>query len=159
MHIEAKIGELGLVLPEPPQVPPGITLSFAWVRMRGNRAYFSGHGALNADGSIAELLGKVGGELSVDQGYNAARLTALSVLASLKRELDDLDRVTAWLFVQGFVNTVPGLTQTTNVINGFSDLIVQLYGETGEHARFAVGVAALPLNVPVSIGGEVEIAS
>jgi hypothetical protein len=81
-------------------------------------------------------------------------------LASLKRERGDLDRVTAWLLVQGFVNTVPGLTQTTNVINGFSDLILQLYGqEAGEHARFAVGVAALPLNVPVSIAGEVEIAN
>lgn len=159
MRIEAKLHDLGLVLPDPLRVPPGITLSFAWVRVRGERAFFSGHGALNPDGSIAEPFGKVGEELTVEQGYGAARLTALSVLASLKRELGDLDRVTAWLTVQGFVNAEPGLPQTTNVINGFSGLILDLYGpEAGAHARFAVGVAALPLNVPVSIGGEVEIA-
>ena len=159
MRVEAKLQELGLVLPEPPRIPPGVTLSFAWVRVRGNRAFFAGHGALNSDGSIAEPFGKVGEELTVEQGYGAARLTALSVLASLQRALGDLDRVTAWLTVQGFVNAVPGLAQTTNVVNGFSDLILELYGpEAGEHARVAVGVAALPLNVPVSITGEVEIA-
>jgi enamine deaminase RidA (YjgF/YER057c/UK114 family) len=135
MQIEAKLEKLGLVLPDPIELPPGVKLSFAWVRVHGNRAYVSGHGPLNPDGSIAGPLGKVGTEVSPEEGYQAARLTALSILSSLKRELGDLDRVTAWLMVYGLVNAVPGFTQTTNVINGFSDLILELYGpEAGMHA-------------------------
>jgi enamine deaminase RidA (YjgF/YER057c/UK114 family) len=158
MRIEAKLEELGLALPEPIKLPPGVKLSFAWVRVHGNRAYVSGHGPLNPDGSIAGPLGKVGAEVSPEEGYQAARLTALSVLSSLKRELGDLDRVTAWLMVYGLVNAVPDFTQTTNVINGFSDLILELYGpEAGMHARMAPGMATLPLRLPVTIAAEVEI--
>jgi enamine deaminase RidA (YjgF/YER057c/UK114 family) len=123
-----------------------------------DRAYVAGIGPLNPDGSIAEPLGKVGVELSAEEGYQAARLTALSVLDILKRELGDLDRVTAWLMVYGLVNAVPDFTLTTKVINGFSDLIVELYGpEAGMHARMAPGVATLPLGVPVTIAAEVAI--
>ena len=136
MRVEAKLEELGLTLPEPPKLPPGVQLSFAWVRVYQDRAYVAGQGPLNPDGSIAEPLGKVGVDLSPGQGYQAARLTALTILSSLKRELGDLDRVTAWLMVYGLVNADPEFTLTTNVINGFSDLILELYGpEVGKHAR------------------------
>ena len=160
MRVEAKLAELGLRLPEPPKLPPGVQLSFAWVRVHQDRAYIAGQGPLNPDGSIAEPLGKVGVDLSVEEGYQAARLSALTVLSSLKRELGDLDRVTAWLMVYGLVNADPDFTLTTNVINGFSDLILELYGpEVGEHARMAPGLATLPLGVPVTIAAEVAISS
>jgi enamine deaminase RidA (YjgF/YER057c/UK114 family) len=135
-----------------------LRVSFAWVRVHGDRAYISGHGPQNPDGSIAEPLGKVGVEVSPERAYELARLTVLSALGSLKRELGDLDRVSAWLMVHGMVNAVPDFAQTTNVINGFSDLIVELYGpEAGTHARMAPGVATLPLGMPVVIGAEVAI--
>ena len=158
MNVAQRLLALGLTLPPPVAVPPGWSMPFAWVRVRGNRAYIAGHGPQNPDGSIAKPLGKVGAEVSVEEGYQAARLTALSILASLQRALGDLDRVTAWLQVRGMVNAAPGFTQTTAVINGFSDLILELYGpEVGEHARSAVGMAELPLSIPVEIEGEVEI--
>ena len=96
--------------------------------------------------------------MSPEQGYEAARLTALAILASLKRELGDLDRVTAWLKVFGIVNAAPGFAEQPNVINGFSDLILGVYGpEAGDHARSAVGRAELPLGLPEEIEAEVEI--
>jgi enamine deaminase RidA (YjgF/YER057c/UK114 family) len=160
MRIEAKLDELGLVLPEPPKIPPEMRVSFAWVRVHKDRAYIAGHGPQNPDGSVAHPLGKVGADLSLEEGYQAARLTALSILGGLKRELGDLDRVTAWLMAYGFVNAAPDFTLTTNVINGFSDLIVELYGpEAGTHARSAPGMATLPLGVPVIIAAEVAIGS
>lgn len=158
MQIEAKLKELGLVLPEPLKFPQGMQLPFDWVRVRGNRAYISGHGPLNPDGSLALMQGKVGGNVSVEEGYQAARLVALAILGSLKRALGDLDRVTAWLRVHGMVNSAPGFNQQPIVINGFSDLILELYGsEAGQHARSAVGMAELPLGIPVEIEAEVEI--
>jgi enamine deaminase RidA (YjgF/YER057c/UK114 family) len=108
MHIEAKLEELGLVLPEPMQVPQGLRLPFSWVRVRGNRAYISGHIALNSDGSVAGPLGKVGTEVSAEEGYQSARRVALAHLASLKRTLGDLNRVSAWLRVFAMVNVAPG---------------------------------------------------
>ena len=107
MNIETKLAEMGLTLPEPMQAPEGMRLPYAQVRVRGNRAYISGHGPLNADGSLPKPLGKVGAEVSLEQGYQAARLAALAMLSSLKRELGDLDRVTAWLRVFGMVNSAP----------------------------------------------------
>ena len=158
MRIEAKLEEMGLVLPEPVKLPLGVRLSFAWVRVRGDRAYVSGHGPLNSDGSPAGPFGKVGMEVSPEEGYEAAGRTALSMLGSLKRELGDLDRVSAWLAVHGMVNAAPDFRGTTNVINGFSDMILELYGpEAGMHARTAVGMAALPLGLPVTIAAEVEV--
>ena len=158
MQIEAKLEALGLVLPEPLKAPPGMRLPFAHVRVRGNRAYIAGHGPQNPDGSLAQPLGKVGADLSLEEGYQAARLVALAILGSLKRTLGDLDRVTAWLRVFGMVNSAPGFTQQPSVINGFSDLILELYGvEAGQHARSAVGMAELPVGIPVEIEAEVEI--
>ena len=158
VEVEAKLEELGLVLPEPLKTPPGLVLPFSWVRAHGGRAYVSGHVPLDPDGSIARPLSKVGAEVSEEQAYEAARLTALAILASLKRALGDLDRVAAWLRVFGMVNTAPGFDKQPNVINGFSDLILELYGpEAGDHARSAVGMAGLPVGVPVEIEAEVEI--
>src|SRR5919202_282087 len=158
MKVESELEKLGLVLPEPPKVPSGLRLPFAWVRVHGDRAYVSGHGPQNPDGSISGPFGKVGAQLSPEEGYQAARLTALSVLGSLKRELGELDRVVAWLRVFGMVNSAPGFTQQPNVINGFSDLIIEEYGpEVGGHARSAVGMAELPLGIPVEIEAEVKI--
>ncbi len=158
LTIEAKLQEMGLTLPGPLKLPPGLVLPFAWVRVRGNRAYISGHGPQNPDGSLAEPLGKVGKDLTAVQGYQMARLTALGILGSLKRELGELDRVTAWLRVFGMVNSAPGFNQHPSVINGFSDLILELYGpDRGNHSRSAVGMAELPLGIPVEIEAEVEI--
>ncbi|MCP4418769.1 MAG: RidA family protein [Chloroflexi bacterium] len=158
--IEDKLKALGLALPEPIKLPPEMKLSFPWVRVRGNRAYISGHGPLNPDGSVAQPLGKVGKDLSVAQAYQAAQLTTLAILSSLKRELGNLDRVAAWLRVFGMVNSAPGFNQQPQVINGFSDLILELYGsKRGEHARSAVGMAELPFGIPVEIEAEIEIIS
>src|SRR5437867_12357919 len=159
MQIEAKLQTLGLVLPAAPKVPPGIKISFVWTRMRGNRIYVSGHSPQAPDGSFVGPFGKVPTEVSLEAAQQAARATALSILASLKRELGDLDRVTAWLMVYGMVNAEPGYGQTTNAINGFSDLIVDLFGtEVGAHARVAVGMAALPLDNAVTVAAEVAVA-
>jgi enamine deaminase RidA (YjgF/YER057c/UK114 family) len=157
MLIEDKLAALGLALPAPMQAPPGIELPFAWVRVRGNRAYISGHIPQNPDGSMAQPLGKVGAEVTAEQGYEAARLVALAHLGSLKRTLGDLDRVTAWLRVFAMVNVAPGFNETPRVTNGYSDLILELYGpEAGMHARSSIGMM-LPLNAPVNCEAEVEI--
>ncbi len=155
---DARLQQLGLTLPEPMKLPPGVTLPFPWVRLRGNRAYISGHAPQNVDGSLAAPLGKVDADVSLDEGYQAARLTALSILGSLKRELGDLDRVVTWLRVFGMVNSAPGFNRQPQVINGFSDLILEVYGsDRGRHARSAVGMAELPFGIPVEIEAEVEV--
>lgn len=158
MHIERRITELGLVLPQPLTPPPGVELPFPFVRIRGTRAFVSGHGPLNPDGSITGPFGKVGTDVTLEQATKAAELTGLAMLSSLRAALGDLDRVTAWLRVFGMVNTAPGFTATPSVINGCSELILRLWGaERGAHARSAVGMAALPFDLPVEIEAEVEI--
>jgi enamine deaminase RidA (YjgF/YER057c/UK114 family) len=157
-RIEDRLRAMRLILPPPMQPPAGVVLPFLFVRVIGGRAMISGHAPQNPDGSLAEPLGKLGREVSLEQGCAAAKLTALSILGSLKRALGDLDRVTAWPRVFGMVNSAPGFNQQPSVINGFSDLILELYGaEVGAHCRSAVGVAELPFNIPVEIEGEVEI--
>ncbi len=156
-RIEQRLAALGLVLPPPVTPPPGVLLPFQFVRLIGRRAIISGHGPLNADGRIATPLGKLGAELTVEQGYTAARLTGLAMLGSLQRALGDLDRITAWTRVFGMVASAPGFQQQPAVINGFSDLILELFGpDIGAHARSAVGMAELPFGIPVEIEGEVE---
>lgn len=160
MRIESKLAERGLILPQPMTADPSVRLPFAEVRVRGARAFISGHGPLNPDGTFAPPFGKVGQDVSLDDAYLAAQKTALAMLASLKRELGDLDRITAWLRVFGMVNVAPGFDKTPAVINGCSDLLLDLFGpEVGAHARSAVGMAALPFNIPVEIEAEVEIAT
>jgi enamine deaminase RidA (YjgF/YER057c/UK114 family) len=156
--IESRLAALGLHLPAPLQVPPGVKLPFQFVRIAGTHAYISGHGPQNADGSIAQPLGKLGRELTVEQGYQQARAVALAILGSLKRALGELDRVRQWNRVFGMVNSAPGFNRQPAVINGFSDLILELYGpEAGGHARSAVGMAELPFDIPVEIEAEVDL--
>lgn len=158
MEIEKRLAAMGLALAEPMIGPPGARLPFVNVRIWEGRAYVAGHGPLNPDGSLADIRGKVGAEVTLEQGYAAARMTALAILGSLKRELGDLDRIVAWLRVFGMVNVAPGFNQPPAVINGFSDLILELYGEeAGRHARSAVGMAVLPFDIPVEIEAEVAI--
>jgi enamine deaminase RidA (YjgF/YER057c/UK114 family) len=156
--IEDRLRALGLQLPAPLALPPGAKLPFPWVRVVGDRALISGHGPTNPDGTIAKPLGKVGAEVSEAQAYEAARLTALAILGSLQRELGSLERIAAWVRVFGMVNSAPGFGRQPAVINGFTDLILEVFGEErGAHARSAVGMAELPFGIPVEIEGEVLI--
>lgn len=158
MSIAERLRALALVLPAPTTPPPGAKLPFAWVRVIGDRALVSGHGPTNPDGTLALPLGKDGAEVTLDQGYAAARLTALAMLASLQRELGDLERVERWVRAFGMVNAAPGFDRDPAVINGFSDLILELWGpERGQHARSAVGMAGLPFGIPVEIEAEVTL--
>jgi hypothetical protein len=155
---EQSLTALGLTLPPALQPPAGVSLPFQFVRIVGRRALISGHGPQSPDGSIARPLGKVGRDLTLEQGYAAARLTALSILGSLHRALGDLDRIAAWGRVFGMVNSAPGFNRQPGVINGFSDLVLELFGpEVGAHSRSAVGMAGLPFDIPVEIEGEVEL--
>jgi enamine deaminase RidA (YjgF/YER057c/UK114 family) len=140
-------------------VPPNVKTPSVWIRLRGDKAYISGHGPQNPDGSPAGPFGKVGTkDVSAEQGYESAKLAFLSILGSLKRELGSLDKVAAWLQVRVMINTVEGFINTANVADGFSDLILTLYGhEIGMHARSAIGVQALPVNLPVIIDALVEV--
>ncbi|MBS0452195.1 MAG: RidA family protein [Proteobacteria bacterium] len=156
--VQQRLDALGLVLPQPVEPPPGVVLPFQFVRVHGSRAFISGHGPTNADGSLARPLGKVGRDLDLVQGAAAARLVGLAVLGSLQRALGDLDRIVAWTRVFGMVNSAPGFNLQPAVINGFSDLILEVFGhEVGAHARSAVGMAELPFDIPVEIEAEVEI--
>jgi len=133
-------------------------LPFPYVHVVGSRALISGHGPTNLDGSLAHPLGKVGAEVTLEQAYEAARLTGLAILGSLQRTLGDLDRIGSWTRVFGMVNSAPGFTRQPAVINGFTDLVIDVFGvEIGRHARSAVGLAELPFGIPVEIEGEVEL--
>jgi enamine deaminase RidA (YjgF/YER057c/UK114 family) len=149
--IENRLDELGLALPAP-LVPPG---NFQLVKIHDGLAYIAGHGPF--DGSTPLVQGLVGRDLDLDQAYEAARLTGLSMLASLKRELEDLDRVTEWIRAVGYVHCEPGFGQNATVVNGFSDLIVELWGDAGRHARSAPGQGPSPLNVPIIVDAIVAI--
>lgn len=158
MFAEARLEKLGLVLPAALKPPGGVELPFPWIRIHGNRAFISGHGPQNPDGTLAGPFGKVGAGVSVEEAKLSARLVGLSILASLKRELGDLDRVECWLRVLGMVNSAPDFRDHPSVINGFSELILEIYGkERGRHSRSAVGMAQLPFDIPVEIEGEVII--
>jgi len=149
------LNERGLELPSPFVPPPGLDLPFSWIRVSGGYAYVSGHGPLA--GNDVLVTGKVGTDVSVERGYEAARLTALSIFASLAQGLGDLDRVTGWVKALGLVNCAPGFNLTPAVINGFSDLVLELWGEEGRHARSAIGAAELPFDMSVEIEAIVEV--
>ena len=151
MSVEQKLEALGLTLPEP-LVPPG---NFELIKVHGGLAYVAGHGPF--DGTTVLSEGLIGRDLTLDEAYDAARATALSILASLKRELGDLDRVTQWLQAVGYVHCTPGFDQNAKVVNGFSDLIVELWGDAGRHARSAPGQGPSPLNVPIIIDAIVAV--
>jgi enamine deaminase RidA (YjgF/YER057c/UK114 family) len=151
-RIESRLEELGLTLPEP-LVLPG---NFQLVKVHDGLAYVAGHGPF--DGSTVLVEGLIGRDLTLEDGYEAARLVGLSILASLKRELGDLDRVTSWVRAVGYVHCAPGFGENARVLNGFSDLIVELWGEAGRHARSAPGQGPSPLNVPVIVDAIVAVA-
>lgn len=158
MRIESKLAELGLTLPAPMVLPPGAQLNWRQVRVVGNRAVIAGHGPRAADGSFAGPPGKVGSDLTVEQGYRAAKLTGLAILADLKEELGDLDRVTSWIRVFGMVSSAEGFLGQAPVIDGFTDLMIQLFGEDSALCPRAVaGVTELAFGSPVIIEGEVLI--
>lgn len=154
-RISDRLTDLGLRLPEPMTPPPGLEFNFELVRLSGPYAYLSGHGPY--DGSQPLVQGTIGDTLTVEQGYAAARQAALSMLASLHHELGDLDMVTTWVKAVVNVNAIPGFMHTTLVANGFSDLVLDLWGQAGGHARSAPGVAALPFNIPVVAEAVVEV--
>jgi len=156
--VGARLRALGLALPAPLRVPDGVILPFAAVHVVGTRVLISGHGPQHPDGSMADLGGRVGADLDEAQGYAVARLTTLSMLASLERSLGSLDRIKRWVRVFGMVRCAPGFQRLPNVINGCSDLLLALWGpELGQHARSAVGMAELPFGIPVEIEAEAEL--
>jgi len=150
--IEARLAELGLVLPAPMD-PPG---NFELVNVHESLAYVAGHTAI--DGSKILVEGVVGRDLTLEEGYEAARLTGLAIIASLKHGLGDLDRVTKWLRAVGYVQSAPDFHDNAKVVNGFSDLIVEVWGDAGRHARSAPGQGPSPLNVPVIVDAIVAVA-
>jgi YjgF/chorismate_mutase-like, putative endoribonuclease len=134
-------------------LPPG---NFKLVNLHAGVAYIAGHPAISGRDILVH--GVVGGDLTLEEGYEAARLTGLSIVASLKKELGDLDRVTHWLRAVGYVQTAPDFHDNAKVVNGFSDLIVELWGENGRHARSAPGQGPSPLNVPIIVDAIVAVA-
>lgn len=143
---EEKLAELGLSFP-----PRGPAVgNFVPCIREGNIVYLSGHGPLGPDGQIA-VRGRLGAELGIEQGYEAAKLTALSLLGSLKNEIGELDRVKRILKVLGMVRCTEDFGQTPAVINGASDLFVEIFGDRGRHARSAVGLYELPFQMAVEI--------
>jgi enamine deaminase RidA (YjgF/YER057c/UK114 family) len=157
--IDRRLAELGITLPTPWILPPGVVVPASLVKVRGKRALISGHAPIDADGSIAGPFGRVGGEVSPEEAYEAARRALIGILASLKAKIGDLDQIAAWLRVYGMISPAPGFTGFPQVLNGASELIQEVFGpEIGDHTRTAIGVGALPWNVPVEIEAEVELA-
>jgi enamine deaminase RidA (YjgF/YER057c/UK114 family) len=148
---EKRLKELGIVLAE----PAAPTANFLKAVRVGNLVYLSGHGPDKPEGG--QVIGKVGNELNIEQGQQAARLVGISLLASLKKEIKTLNKVKRIVKVLGMVNAVPTFANHSQVINGFSDLMVQVFGENGKHARSAVGLNSLPGNIPVEIEMIVEL--
>ena len=154
-RVEQRIKDLGLVLPAPLQIPPGVNVPLAMIKVLGKRVLVSGHGPQEADGSIAQPLGQVGSELTAEEGAAAARKVALAMLGTIQREIGDLDRIDCWVKVFGMVNSAPGFTGQTPVVNGFSEQIIEIFGdECGLATRSAVGMAGLPFGIPVEVEAE-----
>jgi enamine deaminase RidA (YjgF/YER057c/UK114 family) len=144
MAVHERLEELGLRLP--PVFPPAA--NYLGCVVDGDLVHVGGHGPINGDEVV---IGKVGADLTVDDGRKAARMAALSILASLEAELGDLDRIRRILKVFGMVNVAPGFERTPQVIDGCSDLLVEVFGDAGRHTRSAVGLAELPFGIAVEI--------
>lgn len=151
VDVEKKLEELGIQLQTP--TPP--TASYLKATRVGNLVFLSGHGPDKPDGG--QVIGKLGSDLTLEQGQEAARFTGIALLSSLKVEIGDLNKVKKIVKVLGMVNADPSFTQHSQVINGFSDLMVEVFGEKGKHARSSVGMSSLPANIPVEIEMIVEI--
>ena len=158
MTPEEKIEEMGLVLPPRVTLPEGMHLPFSMINVRGDRALFSGHPRHGADGKISGPFGTFGADLTTEEGYAAAREVALSVLANLRAEIGALSRINGFVKVFGMVASTPDFTQQHLVVNGFSDLILSVFGpDVGRHTRSAVGMTSLPAGFAMEIEGEVLI--
>jgi enamine deaminase RidA (YjgF/YER057c/UK114 family) len=153
MSAERRLGELGIDLP--PLRPA--SANFVRAKQVGNILYVSGHGPSRQDGS--RVTGKVGSDLTLDEGYQAARLVGIGILATVRDALGSLDRVRQIVKVFGMVNSATGFDQQADVLNGFSDLMVAVFGEGGRHARTAVGVAELPRGISVDVEVVIEVES
>ncbi len=154
MSADARLAELGIELPEPlPAVGPYVP-----AKTHGDTVYLSGHGPVKLD-RTGIVTGKVGADVTVEEAREAARITGLHLLASLRAELGSLDRVTSIVKLLGMVNAAPDFGSAPEVINGCSDLLVEVFGDAGRHARAAVGMASLPLDIPVEIEAVVEVRS
>lgn len=153
MHdtVEQRLQQLGLTLP----TPLGPIGSYCPYKRVGNLIFFSGQGPMYD--KIPQYTGRVGQELTLEQGYEASKLTALNVLAVIKSAVGDFSNVKQFVSVMGFVNCVDGFTDTPQVLNGFSDLINELFGECGAHARCALPSSTLPMNTPVEIQAIIEV--
>lgn len=156
--IEQRLSDLGFVLPPPFAVAEPMQNMFSMVKVVGERCIISGHAPLNTEGEVAQPLGQLGSDLTVEQGIEAAHLTALSMLSTLKAELGSLDRIVDWVKVLGMVNSAPGFDQQTPVMNGFSETISKVFGPLkGRPTRSAVGMASLPFNIPVEVEAELIV--
>ena len=139
-------------------MPHGVATTFSWVRIVGDRVLISGHGPQQLDGSPSGPFGRVPDRVTLEQARASARLAALSVIGSVEHAVGDLDRIAAWVTVSGFVQTEPGYAQSTAVVNAFSELVIEVFGDdVGGHARTAIGAAALPLNLPVVVAAELSL--
>ena len=151
MEIETKIAGLGLTLPAPP-TPVG---AYLLAKQTGDLLFLSGTTCYTQDGLLYR--GRLGDELNLEQGYAAARQTMLNLLSAAKAALGDLDRVDCIVKLNGYVNSTPDFNRQPEVINGASDLLEQIFGERGRHARTSIGVNTLPGNIPVEIEMVVQI--
>ncbi len=157
---EDRLSELGLTLPAPIKLPPTLHLPFSFVNVRGSRALISGHPKQNEAGAIDGPYGVVGKDWTTEQAQLEARAVGLSILSNLKAEIGELNRVAGWTRVFGMVNSAPGYSEQHLVINGFSDLIIEVFGsDVGRHARSAIGVAGLPMNFAMEIEAEVVLSA
>ena len=155
---ESRLQELGLKMPQPTKLPEGLHIPFEFVNIRGNRALFSGHPKSAMDGTLSGPFGVVGSDMTTDQAYIEAREVALTVLANIKAEIGELSRIAGWVRVFGMVTSAPGYSEQHVVVNGFSDLIIDVFGQdVGRHARSAIGVSGLPLGFAMEIEGKVLI--
>lgn len=153
MSAEARLKEKGITLPAP-STP---VANYVGAVRTGNLLFLSGHGPLRAAGKPSAR-GKLGRDLTVEQGYQVAREVGLSLLATARASLGSLDRIRRVVKVLGMVNSADGFGDQPKVINGFSDLIVEVFGEAiGKHARSAVGMAELPMGIPVEIEMVLEV--
>ena len=150
-NVEERLKSLGIKLPNPPQAQG----NYVGAVTSGNLVYLSGSGPMKADGSF--IVGKVPTDISQEEAYQAARLTGLNLLATLKAHIGDLDRFQKLIKVLGMVNAEPDFAAQPKVINGFSDLMVEVFGDAGRGARSAVGVGSLPSGISVEIEMIVEI--
>ena len=151
VDFDARLAALSIELPE----TPGPAANYVNAVRTGNLLFLAGKGPKKADGEY--IIGKLGKDLTVEEGYAAARLTGIAQIAVLKAELGDLNRVKRIVKVNGMINAVPEFADHSKVMNGYSDLMVEVFGEKGKHARSSVGMGSLPFQIPVEVEMVVEV--